>query len=218
MSLLILTKVSHTDSWNVWTMYSMAASCSSLISCCPGKCSGIFWMISRWFPFSIWCHFSSTFHINCIYIVRYLYFKSSVSILITLIPPEFAMVMNRYVHFSLPLIMIPDILFGMVLAVVTFWFHNMGLPYFHDLYLLLLLPAHSVPCLVLLLFLNVCESAVEHPLYHVALYIYIYSHVALEYYYYYYSKGLSDYVYVSCCFYCLPIIYENPTEFQAKIC
>jgi hypothetical protein len=36
------------------------------------------------------------------------------------------------------------VLFGKVLSVFSLWFHNVGLPYFYDLYLLLLLNSHTV--------------------------------------------------------------------------
>ena len=64
--------------------------------------------------------FAFTFHMRCISIVRYLYFRIfSVSFLITFLSPEVATSININVPFSLPLIMVSDLLLRRVLSVCT---------------------------------------------------------------------------------------------------
>ena len=61
-----------------------------------------------------------TFHINCISIVRSLYFKIFLaSLLITFLSPEIVISLTKHVNYSLPQIMMSSLLLGMVLLVFT---------------------------------------------------------------------------------------------------
>ena len=84
-----------------------------------------------------------TFHMRCIYIVRSLYFKIfSASFLITFLSPEIATSINIHVPFSLSRIIISGLLLGIVLSVCICW-STIRLPYFLDLFLLILVHVHT---------------------------------------------------------------------------
>jgi hypothetical protein len=61
--------------------------------------------------------FVFAFHINCISVARYFYFKIfSASFLITFLSPEIAMFINRRVPFSLSRTMMSGLLLGTILS------------------------------------------------------------------------------------------------------
>ena len=82
---------------------NMAVFCSSLISCFPGMLLTYFlndFEIVPVAPIITGITFVFTFHMHCIYIVRYLYFRIfSASFLITFLSPEIATFINIYVTF-----------------------------------------------------------------------------------------------------------------------
>ena len=114
--------------------------------------------------------FVFTFHMRCISIVRFLYFRIfSASFLITFLSHEIATSINIHVPFSLSRIMMSGLLLGMVLSVCTCWF-TIWLPCLLDLFLLILVNNHtSVFCPIVPLFPCICWSVVVHTFYRVFL-------------------------------------------------
>ena len=102
-------------------------------------------------------NFVITFHVCCIFVVRLFFWKIfSVSVLITLLSPEIATYFNLHIPFSFSRITMSGSLLGMVLKVCTV-VSIIQLPYLHDLFLLILVHAHtSVQCLILSLFPCIC--------------------------------------------------------------
>lgn len=101
------------------------------------------------------------FHMRCISTVKSLYLKIfSDSLLIIFLYAEIVMSINRHVPFSLSLIKICRLLLGrfgkLPLLKSIIW-----LPYFHDLFVLILINTHTaVSCLILYIFPCVCLSVV----------------------------------------------------------
>ena len=108
---------------------NMAVFWSSLTSCFPGMLLTYFLNDSEIVPvapFVTGITFVFTFHMRCISVVRYLYFRIlSASFLITFLSPEIATSIYIHVPFSLTRIIISGLLFGIVLLVCICWFHNM---------------------------------------------------------------------------------------------
>ena len=108
---------------------NMAVFCSSLTSYFPGMLLTYFLNDFEVVPFApviIGITFDFTFHMRCISIVRYLYFRVfSASFLITFLSPEIATSTNIHVPFSLSRIIMSGLLLGIFLSVCTCWFHNM---------------------------------------------------------------------------------------------
>ena len=136
-------------------------------------CLGIFWMILKWFELLLLLLVSLvfTFHICCISVVRSLYFRIfSASFLITFLSPEIAASLNVHVPFSSSWIMMSNLLLGMILSALVDCI--ISKPYLQDLFLLILVHAHTpVCCLVLPHFPCICCSVVKCTHNHVSLYV-----------------------------------------------
>ena len=151
----------------------MAVFCSSLTSWFPGMLLTYFLNYFEMVPVApiiTGITFVFTFYMRCISIVRSLYFRIfSASYLITFLSPEISTSINIHVLFSLSRIIMSGLLLGMVLSVLTCWFHSM-----------VTLPPWSVStdfgtcsyqCFwrVVPLFPYKCSSVVVHTLYRVFL-------------------------------------------------
>ena len=152
---------------------NMAVFCSSLTSCFPGMLLTYFlndFEIVPVAPIITGITFVFTFHMRCISLVRSLYFRIfSASFLITFLSPEIATSINIHVPFSLSRIAMSGLLFGILLSVWIFWFHNM-VTLRPSLFPMILAHVHtSVFCSIVPLFLYICWSVVVHTLYHVFL-------------------------------------------------
>ena len=114
--------------WSVCAVPNMAVFWSSLTSCFPGMVFKYFlndFEIDPVAPIITGITFGFTFHMRCISIVRYLYFKIfSCYFLITFLSPEIATSINIQVPFSLSLPR-SGWLLGIVLLVCACWVHNM---------------------------------------------------------------------------------------------
>ena len=111
---------------SVCTVPNMAVFCSSLTSYFPG-------MLLTYFlndfetvpvaPITTGIIFVFTFHMRCISIVRYLYFRIfSASFLITSLSPEIATSINIHVPFSLSRIIMYGLLLGILLLLFNYYF------------------------------------------------------------------------------------------------
>ena len=102
---------------------------SSLISCIHGMllryCLSDFEMVPV-APIISAINFAFTFHMRCVSVRRYLYFRIFLApFLITFLSPEIATSINLHFHFSLSRIMTCGLLIRMLLSIRTCWFHNM---------------------------------------------------------------------------------------------
>jgi len=106
---------------SICAVSNMAVFCSSLTSCFPGMLLTYFlndFEIVPVAPLITGITFVCTFHMLCISVVRFLYFRiSSASFLITLLSPEIAMSLNIHVPFSLSRIIMSGLLLGILLSV-----------------------------------------------------------------------------------------------------
>ena len=130
MVLILLVPVLNLLYFYISTFRSMcsvpniAVFCNSLASCFPGMLLTYFlndFEIVPVAPVSTGITFVFTFHMCCIFIVRYLYFRIlSASFLITFLSPEIATSTNIHVPFSLSQITMSGLLLGIVLSICTF--------------------------------------------------------------------------------------------------
>jgi len=107
---------------------SMAVFYSYLISCFPDMFVTYFLNDERWLQLPLLfagITFVFKLQMRCISMLRYLYFRNfPPAFLITLQALTVARCNNTHVVFSLSRIMVSSLLLGMVLLVLTCWFHN----------------------------------------------------------------------------------------------
>jgi len=140
-----------------------------------------------------------TFHMDCISIVRSLYFKIfSASFLITFLSPEIATSISSHVSFSLSQIIMSGLLLGIVLSVSTCWFHSTVT--FPPRFITIEFGTFSYQCFLssCTLFPCICWSVFAHSLYHAVLHIVLLPVLGMLMY-----GLLSDHVFATVCI-CYP--------------